>query len=128
FLKELQRDLGVTTVFVTHDQAEALALADRLAVMKAGRLQQVGTPQEVFGQPANMFVASFIGSSPMNLVPTTIVDGAVPVGQGMVPLPEGLTQADGSDVIWGARPEYLRWSAEEVPVGVPAEVSVTENL
>ena len=128
FLKELQRDLGVTTVFVTHDQAEALALADRLAVMKAGRLQQVGTPQEVFGRPANTFVASFIGSSPMNLVTTTIADGAVPVGQGKVPLPEGLTQADGRAVIWGARPEYLRWSAEEVPVGVPAEVSVTENL
>ena len=128
FLKELQRDLGVTTVFVTHDQAEALALADRLAVMKAGRLQQVGTPQEVFGRPANTFVASFIGSSPMNLVTTTIADGAVPVGQGKVPLPEGLTQADGRAVIWGARPEYLRWSAEEVPVGVPAKVSVTENL
>ena len=128
FLKELQRDLGVTTVFVTHDQAEALALADRLAVMKAGRLQQVGTPQEVFQRPANTFVASFIGSSPMNLVTTTIADGAVPVGQGTVPLPKGLTQADGREVIWGARPEYLRWSSTPVEPGVPAEVSVTENL
>src|SRR5699024_3698112 len=105
FLKELQRDLGVTTVFVTHDQAEALALADRIAVMKAGRLQQVGTPQEVFGRPANTFVASFIGSSPINLVTTTIADGAARVGEGSAPLPEGVTVADGTEVIWGARPE-----------------------
>ena len=128
FLKELQRDLGVTTVFVTHDQAEALALADRLAVMKSGRLQQVGTPQQVFQRPANTFVASFIGSSPINLVTTTITDGAVPVGEGSVPLPEGVTVADGTEVIWGARPEYLRWSIEKAEPGVPVEVSVTENL
>lgn len=128
FLKELQRDLGVTTVFVTHDQAEALALADRIAVMKSGRLQQVGTPQEVFQRPTNTFVASFIGSSPINLVTTTIADGVASVGEGSVPLPEGVTVADGTEVIWGARPEYLRWSAEKVEPGVPVEVSVTENL
>src|SRR5699024_12047675 len=86
------------------------------------------TPQEVFQRPANTFVASFIGSSPMNLVTTTIADGAVPVGQGTVPLPKGLTQADGREVIWGARPEYLRWSSTPVEPGVPAEVSVTVNL
>ena len=70
FLKRLQRELGVTTVFVTHDQAEALALADRIAVMEGGRIRQVGTPTEVFRRPANTFVAGFIGSTPMNLVPT----------------------------------------------------------
>ncbi|MEN3359295.1 MAG: multiple sugar transport system ATP-binding protein, partial [Mycobacteriales bacterium] len=67
FLKRLQRDLGVTTVFVTHDQAEALALADRIAVMEAGRIRQLGTPKQVFHRPANLFVAGFIGSTPMNL-------------------------------------------------------------
>ncbi|PZU29351.1 MAG: ABC transporter, partial [Actinomyces sp.] len=61
FLKDLQRSLGVTSVFVTHDQAEALALADRIAVMRDGRIQQVGTPREIFHRPANEFVASFIG-------------------------------------------------------------------
>ncbi|WP_049576884.1 ABC transporter ATP-binding protein, partial [Nonomuraea sp. SBT364] len=69
FLKRLQRDLAVTTVFVTHDQAEALALADRIAVMSHGRMVQVGTPADVFHRPATTFVASFIGSTPMNLLP-----------------------------------------------------------
>jgi len=128
FLKELQRDLGVTTVFVTHDQAEALALADRIAVMKSGKLQQIGTPQEIFQRPVNTFVASFIGSTPMNLVETQVRDGAVRVGEGNAPLPEGVELADGTAVTWGARPEYLRWSPEPAAQGIPGEVSVTENL
>jgi multiple sugar transport system ATP-binding protein len=76
FLKKLQRDLGITTVFVTHDQAEALALADRIAVMQSGKLRQLGTPREVFARPANTFVANFIGSTPMNLVPGVVADPA----------------------------------------------------
>lgn len=128
FLKELQRELGLTTVFVTHDQAEALALADRIAVMKSGRLQQIGTPQEVFQRPVNTFVASFIGSTPMNLVDSTVHDGALTIGEGAVPLPEGVDLSEGTDVVWGARPEYLRWSATAVAQGVPGEVSITENL
>jgi multiple sugar transport system ATP-binding protein len=67
FLKRLQRELDITTVFVTHDQAEALALADRIAVMRDGKILQVGTPRDVFANPANTFVAGFIGSPPMNL-------------------------------------------------------------
>ncbi|MBM7832355.1 multiple sugar transport system ATP-binding protein [Agromyces cerinus] len=130
FLKELQRDLGVTTVFVTHDQAEALALADRIAVMKAGKLQQIGTPREVFQRPNNTFVAGFIGSNPMNLVETTITGGAIAIGETSVPVPagtEGLVR-DGQAVIWGIRPEYLRWVTSEEPGAIPAEVSVVENL
>ncbi|WUJ74470.1 ABC transporter ATP-binding protein [Kribbella soli] len=81
FLKKLQRDLGITTVFVTHDQAEALALADRIAVMDSGKLRQLGSPREVFARPTNTFVANFIGSTPMNLLPGKVaassgVDGA----------------------------------------------------
>ncbi|MFD0479570.1 ABC transporter ATP-binding protein [Nonomuraea thailandensis] len=72
FLKKLQRELGVTTVFVTHDQAEALAMADRMAVMEAGHIRQIGTPAEVFQRPANTFVAGFIGSTPMNLLDGTV--------------------------------------------------------
>ncbi|GAA1688334.1 hypothetical protein GCM10009745_36570 [Kribbella yunnanensis] len=76
FLKKLQRDLGITTVFVTHDQAEALALADRIAVMESGKLRQLGTPREVFARPTNTFVANFIGSTPMNLLPGVVAAAA----------------------------------------------------
>ncbi|TDD29147.1 ABC transporter ATP-binding protein [Kribbella turkmenica] len=78
FLKKLQRDLGITTVFVTHDQAEALALADRIAVMESGKLRQLGSPREVFARPSNTFVANFIGSTPMNLLPGTVAATATP--------------------------------------------------
>ncbi|MDR2996851.1 MAG: ABC transporter ATP-binding protein [Microbacterium sp.] len=130
FLKELQSDLGVTTVFVTHDQAEALALADRIAVMKAGKLQQIGTPKEVFHRPNNTFVAGFIGAVPMNLLPTTVTNGRVQIGDARIPVPEESAGrvTEGQEVIWGIRPEYLRWSTEEVAGAVPAEVIVTENL
>lgn len=128
FLKELQRDLGVTTVFVTHDQAEALALADRIAVMKQGKLQQIGTPREIFQRPNNTFVAGFIGSQPMNLIATRVVEGGVALGEATVPLPPGTERlvSAGREVVWGVRPEYLRWSAEAG--AVPAEVVVVENL
>ncbi|SED83489.1 ABC transporter ATP-binding protein [Ruania alba] len=133
FLKELQRELGVTTVFVTHDQAEALALADRIAVMRDGQLQQVGDPREVFRRPATTFVASFIGSTPMNLLPGTISDGGVRLDRAEtspVPLPPGVAPAEGTEVVWGARPEYLGWSAEPPADGggIAAEVTVTESL
>lgn len=130
FLKELQRDLGVTTVFVTHDQAEALALADRIAVMKQGKLQQVGTPREIFQRPNNTFVAGFIGSVPMNLLETETTTEGLTIGGTTLPLPpsvEGLVPV-GRPVIWGIRPEYLRWSAEPVAGAIPAEVVVVENL
>ncbi len=103
FLKRLQRELGVTTVFVTHDQAEALALADRIAVMEAGRIRQIGTPREVFGRPANTFVANFIGSTPMNLLPGLVQGGDVLVAGHPVAragLPDG-------EVVVGVRPEYV---------------------
>jgi len=130
FLKELQRDLGVTTVFVTHDQAEALALADRIAVMKAGKLQQIGSPRDIFHRPNNIFVAGFIGSVPMNLLETTVSSGAVAIGDARIPLPHevGTQVAEGQDVIWGIRPEYLQWSTEPSEGAIAAEVVVTETL
>src|SRR2546421_11754659 len=70
-LKTLQRELGTTMVFVTHDQAEAMSLATRIAILSAGELQQIGTPDEVYDHPANLFVAEFIGSPPMNLLEVT---------------------------------------------------------
>lgn len=130
FLKRLQRDLGVTTVFVTHDQAEALALADRMAIMRSGRIQQIGTPRDVFRRPANTFVAGFVGSTPMNLHAGVVSGGRVSVAGASLPLPPGLSVAEGSSVIWGGRPEYLRWSAvaPSADDAIAGTVTVVENL
>jgi multiple sugar transport system ATP-binding protein len=130
FLKRLQRELGVTTVFVTHDQAEALALADRIAVMRDGKILQLGTPRDVFANPANTFVAGFIGSTPMNLHPAVVRGSSVEVAGSTVPVPVAAKSAvrDGQEVVWGARPEYLRWSASEVEGGVAGTVTVSESL
>jgi multiple sugar transport system ATP-binding protein len=130
FLKRLQRELGVTTVFVTHDQAEALALADRIAVMEGGRIRQVGTPTEVFRRPANTFVAGFIGSTPMNLVPARVHGDELAVAGARLPVPEDLRGrlADGEDVVYGVRPEYLDFSAESAPGALTGRVVVVENL
>jgi multiple sugar transport system ATP-binding protein len=121
FLKRLQRDLGLTTVFVTHDQAEALALADRIAVMADGRIRQLGTPKDVFQRPADTFVANFIGSTPMNLLTGTAHDGFVEVAGARLAA-AGLV--DGAKVVVGIRPEYLAPAAE----GITGTVSIVENL
>ncbi|MQA94004.1 MAG: ATP-binding cassette domain-containing protein [Streptosporangiales bacterium] len=126
FLKRLQRELAVTTVFVTHDQAEALALADRIAVMEAGRIRQVGTPQEVFRRPANTFVANFIGSTPMNLLPGVAVEGGVTVAG--VRLPAAHSVAAGTELVVGFRPEYATASAEDLPGALPGRVAIVEHL
>src|SRR5437867_7235335 len=102
-LKRLHQRLGVTTIYVTHDQVEAMTLGDRIAVMNAGRVQQIGRPQEVYRHPANLFVAGFIGSPPMNLLRGSVREGRVQAGdlqfaRGGVP--------DG-DVVVGVRPEAL---------------------
>ncbi|HEX2131297.1 MAG TPA: ABC transporter ATP-binding protein [Actinophytocola sp.] len=124
FLKRLQRDLGMTTVFVTHDQAEALALADRIAVMSEGRIRQVGSPREVFQRPAEVFVANFIGSTPMNLLPGTVRGGLVEVAG--TTLDPALPLTDGLSVTVGVRPEYLRVAPGAD--GITGAVSIVENL
>jgi multiple sugar transport system ATP-binding protein len=104
----LQADLGTTTVYVTHDQTEAMTLGDRVAVMRSGVLQQVGSPSELYEKPKNLFVAGFIGSPAMNFVPATIEGGKVSLPYGEVELPEGArgAQVDGKrEVIAGIRPE-----------------------
>jgi multiple sugar transport system ATP-binding protein len=130
FLKRLQRQLGVTTVFVTHDQAEALALADRIAVMDAGRIRQLGTPREIFGRPANLFVANFIGSTPMNLIPGTVRGNRVDVAGRLIPVPAEAREwlDDAEAVIYGIRPEYLTLSPAPVDDGLRGVVSIAENL
>jgi multiple sugar transport system ATP-binding protein len=130
FLKRLQHELGITTVYVTHDQSEALALADRMAVMEAGRIRQLGTPVEVFRRPANLFVAGFIGSTPMNLLEATVADGMLRVGGFCLPLPPAAEAelATGEQVVAGVRPEYASLSGHEVPGALAGQVVLLESL
>jgi multiple sugar transport system ATP-binding protein len=104
-ITRLQKDLGTTSVYVTHDQVEAMTMGHRIAVMRAGKLQQVGTPLEVYDRPANVFVAQFIGTPPMNLVPATVGEGMLRASSFALPLPIPLP--DGQKVIAGIRPEHL---------------------
>ena len=129
FLKKLQKELGVTTIFVTHDQAEALAMADRMAVMEAGKIRQIGTPTEIFHRPANTFVANFIGSSPMNLL-TATVTGAdeLTIGGQRVRAPRGVRLAPDRTVTVGARPEYVALVPEGSENSLTGVVTIIENL
>ncbi|MEB3197183.1 MAG: sn-glycerol-3-phosphate ABC transporter ATP-binding protein UgpC [Candidatus Sericytochromatia bacterium] len=129
-IKKLHRDLQTTFVYVTHDQTEALTMGDRIAIFNAGHMQQVGTPAEVYQRPANLFVATFIGSPQMNLVRgvAATVDGRVHLrGENFAfTLPEGRNVREG-DVVVGFRPEHLVPIAAELP-GYRAEVDVVEPM
>jgi multiple sugar transport system ATP-binding protein len=102
---KLQSELGTTTVYVTHDQTEAMTLGDRVAVMRSGTLQQVGAPQELYDSPANLFVAGFIGSPAMNFMPATIEGGKLKLPIGEVDAPAGVEQGGSGRLIAGIRPE-----------------------
>jgi multiple sugar transport system ATP-binding protein len=132
FLKRLQRDLGVTTVFVTHDQAEALAMSDRMAVMDAGRIRQIGTPKEVFQRPASTFVAGFIGSTPMNLLPATVDRDTLRVAGTVQPIPhaERPHLRDGEQLVFAARPEYMSFTTTPpgAGAGIEGTVVIVENM
>ena len=106
-VSRIQADLGTTTVYVTHDQTEAMTLGDRVAVMRAGVLQQVGSPAELYADPKNIFVAGFIGSPAMNFMAATLNDGRVKLPFGEIPLPDDLSaaRARSGNVIVGIRPE-----------------------
>ena len=118
-LSRIQRSLGATTIYVTHDQAEALQLGDLVAVLDRGVLRQVGTPRELYDEPGDLFVAAFLGTPAMNLVEATVVraegGAAVRFGAHRLPLPGGTTVGDGRQVIVGIRPEHLRPVRPHVP-------------
>jgi len=118
-IKELHQRLGTTTIYVTHDQIEAMTMADRIVVMHAGRVEQIGSPLDVYDRPANLFVAGFIGSPAMNMLPGRIEGGVFRTNDAVVlPLPVGAAAADGQPAVYGIRPEHLRLGPEGVPVTV----------
>ncbi len=122
-LKRLHGRLGVTTVYVTHDQVEAMTLGDRIAVLSDGKLQQLGPPQEVYDRPANVFVAGFIGSPPMNLLRGSAAAGRVKAGEFTL---ERAGVPDGELVV-GLRPEALRPAVDGMPA-IDFRVDVVEPL
>ncbi len=123
-IKKLHQRVGTTIIFVTHDQVEAMTLADRIVIMKDGNIQQVGTPAEVFHKPANTFVAQFIGAPSMNMLPGRYEGGRITLGKTVLPM--ALSLADGSDLTVGIRPDDLTVSQD---VGLFAgRVSVLEPL
>jgi len=122
-LKKLQRNLNVTAIYVTHDQEEAMTLADRMAIFLDGAIVQVGTPEEVFDRPQTVAVADFIGSPAMNLLPGELNGRGVLVAGHRIELPSA-PAAPGGPVVLGVRPGHLRID----PDGLPAVVEVAELL
>jgi multiple sugar transport system ATP-binding protein len=134
-LKRLHIENGTTSVYVTHDQVEAMSLADRVAVMNDGVLQQVGSPSEVYLNPANLFVAQFVGSPVMNVVPVEVAGDSVAVGGGHAfDFPAGLgarieaALPAGHALVMGVRPEAVLVAREEAPGSRPLEAHFIEPL
>ena len=137
FLKHLQNELGATSVYVTHDQAEAMALADRIVVMRLGKIMQIGAPLDVYRNPTNTFVASFIGSPPMNLL-----SGKALIGQGQFVMDDGETVIDmhqvyqrlsnppqeNESITLGIRPEHITIHTEPQPFAIPSKLYVVQPM
>ncbi len=139
YLEELQRRLGTTMIYVTHDQVEAMTLGDRVAVLHQGRLQQVGTPRELYELPANAFVAGFIGSPPMNLFPAVVESASesgvsLRIGSGAVGVPAArlrgtrVRELAGRRITAGIRPEAVGVDTPGTGVTLHAKVEHVENL
>ena len=130
-IAQLQENLGVTTVYVTHDQTEAMTLGDRVVVMNKGIIQQVGPPKELYHRPRNIFVAGFIGSPSMNFIPGTVTDTGDAVESPLGQLPLSSPLEAGREVIVGLRPEAFEDAAITESAAMPTvevEVSVLESL
>ncbi|MCJ0979263.1 sn-glycerol-3-phosphate ABC transporter ATP-binding protein UgpC [Rhodococcus sp. ARC_M12] len=125
-IAQLQRRLGTTTVYVTHDQVEAMTMGDRVAVLKSGVLQQCASPRELYRSPVNVFVAGFMGSPSMNLFTVPIADGGVQIGEQLVPVSRDvLTAARGREVVFGIRPEHVQIADSG---GLELTIDVVEEL
>ncbi len=121
-IKDLHERLKTTTVYVTHDQIEAMTMADKVVILKDGVIEQQGAPLDVYDRPDNLFVASFIGSPGMNLIKGTVHKGTLLTADGSrIDLPKGHKAQEGQDIVFGVRPEHL-----EVGEGLNIKISVTE--
>ncbi|WP_114836063.1 sn-glycerol-3-phosphate ABC transporter ATP-binding protein UgpC (plasmid) [Agrobacterium tumefaciens] len=120
-IKKLHQQLGKTTVYVTHDQTEAMTMADKIVVLNGGKVEQVGAPLELYNNPANLFVAGFVGSPEINLVAATTSNG-VAISRGGTTLPMPKTVAEGTEIIYGVRPQHITIGE----AGLPARITLVE--
>lgn len=132
-ITDIHRKVGATTIYVTHDQTEAMTMADRIVVMKDGYIQQVGTPYELYFKPVNMFVAGFIGEPPMNFITSVVENGAIKVGSTTLPLSnvlaaDKLASYEGKQIVFGFRPEVIELGAQDNSYVLKADVELTELL
>ena len=131
-IAQIHRQTGATTIYVTHDQTEAMTLADRIVIMKTGYVQQVGTPYELYFEPVNMFVAGFIGEPPMNFIRSTVKGGCITIGGKQYDITPNLgkhaVEYEGKDVVFGFRPEAITLGEQENAYVLEATVELTEML
>lgn len=127
-IRRLHNRLGVTSIYVTHDQVEAMTLADRIVVMNEGRIEQVGTPMELFMNPANIFVASFLGSPPMNQMKGVITSKGVDIGGVTITVEGRVGDHIGREVILGIRPEHVTLTKEKGSTTLPISLELVEPL
>ena len=127
-IKRLHNRLGVTSVYVTHDQVQAMTLADRIVVMNDGRIEQVGTPMELFNNPANTFVAGFLGSPPMNQLRATVAEGGALIDGTLIKLDGNLSAQTGREIIVGIRPEHVTLKKSKTSSALPIALDLVEPL
>lgn len=133
-IKRLHKRLGATSIYVTHDQIEAMTLADRIVVMQDGNIEQIGTPMELFLNPANAFVAGFLGSPPMNQIRATVAVSAkgpvAQIGEQQLPLPDlpELNQLTGKEIIVGVRPEFAEIATADTQDQTYIDLDLVETL
>ncbi len=131
-ITQIHRETGATTIYVTHDQTEAMTMADRIVVMKNGYVQQVGTPREVYFHPANMFVAGFIGEPPMNFITRKVEKGCITIGEAVLDLKARLGDKaagyEGRNIVFGFRPEAVSLGKQEGAYTLTGTVELTEML
>ncbi|MBQ9300019.1 MAG: sn-glycerol-3-phosphate ABC transporter ATP-binding protein UgpC [Clostridia bacterium] len=130
-IAQIHQETGATTIYVTHDQTEAMTLADRIVVMKDGYVQQIGTPYELYFQPANVFVAGFIGEPPMNFIRGIVKNGRISFGSAQLDLSQKLgriKEYEGEEIVFGFRPEAIQLGEQPDGYQIPCQVELTEML
>ncbi|MGX8698312.1 MAG: ABC transporter ATP-binding protein [bacterium] len=131
-IAQIHRETAATTIYVTHDQTEAMTLADRIVVMKDGYVQQVGTPKDLYFDPANVFVAGFIGEPPMNFIKGKVKGGKIPFGNLQLDVAKKLgdkaKKYEGKEVVFGFRPEHIELGKKQNAYVIDASVELTEML